>query len=180
MTDVSPYQAPDSQVYAQGTEEFEDVRIFSMRQRIGRIRYLAYNSLSYIAFFAPIVLLGLITEGLGGNAEVLAASMTILFIILYIAFVIVGFVIARRRLHDLDHTGWMGLLFLVPIINLIFGLYLVFAPGNKHTNQYGARPSPNTTATWIAGTIMPIIFVIGIIAAVALPAYQEYVARAAG
>jgi len=177
MTEVSPYQTPDSQVYTPDGNEFDDTRIMSMSQRIGRVRFLAYNSLSYVAFFAPLGLLGFLTESSSGNNEMLGIFAGIMLIILYIAFIVVGFIIARRRLHDLNQTGWMGLLFLVPVVNLFFGLYLMFAPGNKHVNQYGSRPSPNTMGTWIAGTIMPIIFVIGIVAAIALPAYQDYTER---
>ena len=37
----------------------------------------------------------------------------------------------KRRLNDLDQSGWWGIMMIIPLLNFFFGLYLVFAPGNK-------------------------------------------------
>ena len=42
-----------------------------------------------------------------------------------------------RRLHDLNMSGLYALLILVPIVNLILLLYLLFAPGKDKKNMYG-------------------------------------------
>lgn len=50
-----------------------------------------------------------------------------------------------RRLHDLNKTGWLSLLLLVPFIQIFFTLYVLLAPGTPHRNDYGdIRPS----STW--------------------------------
>lgn len=45
-----------------------------------------------------------------------------------------------KRLHDLNKSGWLILLMFIPIVNAIFGLYMLFADGTVGPNQYGADP----------------------------------------
>ena len=45
-----------------------------------------------------------------------------------------------KRLHDLDKSGWMILLMCIPIVNAVFGLYMLFADGTVGPNQYGTDP----------------------------------------
>ena len=42
-----------------------------------------------------------------------------------------------KRLHDLGRSGWYALVVLIPFFNLLFILYLGFAPGNTGANKYG-------------------------------------------
>jgi uncharacterized membrane protein YhaH (DUF805 family) len=44
---------------------------------------------------------------------------------------------STKRLHDLGHSGWWNLIALIPIPNVIFGLYLLFARGQNQDNLYG-------------------------------------------
>jgi uncharacterized membrane protein YhaH (DUF805 family) len=46
---------------------------------------------------------------------------------------------AVRRLHDQDKTGWLALLGLIPLINLVL-LVFMFLEGTKGSNQYGPDP----------------------------------------
>ena len=45
-----------------------------------------------------------------------------------------------RRLHDLGHTGWLVLLKFIPIINLLFYLYIGFKSGEAGSNTFGPDP----------------------------------------
>ncbi len=45
-----------------------------------------------------------------------------------------------KRLHDLGKSGWYALVVLIPLINLLFILYLGFVPGNTCVNKYGEKP----------------------------------------
>ena len=48
-------------------------------------------------------------------------------------------------LKRFNKTGWLSLLLLVPIIQLLFTLYVLLAPGTPYRNDYGdIRPS----TTW--------------------------------
>lgn len=49
-----------------------------------------------------------------------------------------------RRLHDTGMSGWFVLLFLVPVVNMIFPLALLLTKGKPEKNKYGDVPSGNT------------------------------------
>ncbi|TQV73934.1 DUF805 domain-containing protein [Aliikangiella marina] len=179
MNQESVYAAPESQVMSQDLPEFQEVRIMSATQRIGRARFLAYNTAAYFLLFIPAMIMGAMAPTQAANpSEFYAGAMGIFVIVGYIGLVVWGFIVGIRRLHDLDHTGWLTLIYLIPFVNIAFGLYVLFAPGTQGANKYGARPSPNTTGTWIMATLFPLIIIIGIVAAIALPAYQDYSERA--
>ena len=79
-----------------------------------------------------------------------------------------------QRSHDFGMSGWFALLWLVPLANLAFW----FIPGTDGANRYGAKTPPNGLGVLIGVWIVPLLFVGGIIAAVSIPAYQDYVTRA--
>ena len=45
-----------------------------------------------------------------------------------------------RRLHDIGRSGWWWLLALVPLVNFIFGIYLMSKKGEMGPNRFGADP----------------------------------------
>jgi len=125
------------------------------------VRYIAYGVGIYLLFGILGALLGFVI----GNAGMVIA---------WIAIMVVGFMLTIQRCHDFNTTGWLSLLVLVPLVNLIFW----FIPGTDGENNYGAKTPPNGVGVIIAALIIPIVFVVGVVAAVALPAYQQYVERA--
>jgi flagellar basal body-associated protein FliL len=65
-------------------------------------------------------------------------------------------------------------LILIPFVNLIF----LFIPGTDGENRFGKQPPPNRgVGIWIAILLVG-IFLIGVLAAIAIPAYQSYVKKA--
>lgn len=46
-----------------------------------------------------------------------------------------------RRLHDLNKSGWLQLLWLIPILGWIPLIYFLAQEGNSETNQYGESPA---------------------------------------
>ena len=54
---------------------------------------------------------------------------------------IAGIFMGIKRLHDLNKTGWLYLLGIVPIVNIFFALYLIFIKGTEGDNQYGSPES---------------------------------------
>ena len=101
----------------------------------------------------------------------------LLLCIVYVTMIYFSFIFAIRRLHDRNHSGWLSLLMLVPLANLGLALYLIFAKGDAQENQFG---QPRAAQTWekVLGWFYVLIFPIGILAAIAVPAYQDYVQRA--
>lgn len=91
-------------------------------------------------------------------------------LILTLIYVYSLFTLMIRRLHDLNHTGWLSLLFLVPMINFFLVIYLMFFPGNRHVNQYGA---PRSSTLWeqILAWIMLIFFGLSIASVISLVSF---------
>ena len=177
MNDESPYQAPESQVLGVDNFQYADIDVFSATQRIGRVRFLAYN---FVANLVLLVLIGIVAAitipAFYVSGEGAPLTATILMIFFYLIPFAVSIIIARRRLHDLNQSGWLVLVYLVPLINLFFALYLLFAPGTKGSNQYGLQPKPNTILTWVLGLFAPIA-IIAILAAITIPTYNDYVEK---
>lgn len=154
-------------------------KIWALSGRLGRIRYLAYLNISMIILMFPIGILAavLLPTFATNDAAGLGAAVTIL---LYIPILVVSFILAKRRLNDLDHSGWWSIVMFIPFLNILIGLYLVFGPGTAGTNRFGKQPNKNPT--WLFLVIFFPIVIFGIMAAVAIPAYQQYTekAKAAG
>lgn len=61
--------------------------------------------------------------------------------LIYLEFLIFSLSLYARRLHDFGKSGWWTLLLLVPIINIIFFVYLVVKRGDEDSNKYGEKHS---------------------------------------
>ena len=97
--------------------------------------------------------------------------------IVYIATIVISVMFAKRRLNDLNRSGWWFLLFIIPFVNLLLAIYLIFFPGTSGDNNFGAAPAANSIGVLILGWLMPVLFILGIVAAIAIPAYQDYLSR---
>lgn len=159
-TAVNPYAAPQAAV-GDAPEQTQPVELFSVSGRIGRVRYIAYLLGLYILFAIFTVLASMVAGAFGQ--------------VLWLGYMVLVFMLTIQRCHDFNTTGWLSILSLVPLVNLIFW----FIPGTDGSNRYGPRTPPNSTGAIVMVWILPAIAVIGIIAAVAIPAYQTYAKRAA-
>ena len=75
----------------------------------------------------------------------------------------------KRRLNDLNRSGWWVLLIFVPLVNVLLAIYLLFFPGTGDVNDHGPAPGPNSIGVLIIGWLMVTLFVLGIAAAVLVP-----------
>ena len=62
------------------------------------------------------------------------------YIICWLIHFIPGLALAVRRLHDVGKSGWFYLIFLIPIIGVIWLLVLFCLEGKKEDNKYGSNP----------------------------------------
>jgi len=159
-TPKAPVDLPDTGV---GT-----VRLWSRRGRLGRLRYMAWSFVAGIVTAVPGVLAGV----LGAAADGAGASMAFLVALVPIAVFMV--LLSIQRVHDFNASGWWALIAILPLVSLA----LWFVPGSAGSNRFGPRPPPNGPGVVVAGLALPILFVLGIVFAVALPAYQDYVVAA--
>ena len=103
-----------------------------------------------------------------------AASIKTTTQVLQIVFMGFSYTLSIRRAHDFHKSGWWALLSLIPLVNLIF----VFIPGTDGENRYGNKTPPNKGGAAILIVTVLFVAIMGILAAIAIPAYQQYVNRA--
>lgn len=165
-----PYATPRAQV-AEPMQAYGELRAFSLRGRIGRLRYLAWSMTLSAAALALLVFAGIgfaISQVLG----------VILLGLIGIGFLVVSVQIGAQRLHDIGWSSWFLLLNLVPVVGSFFPLVMLLMPGKASANRYGPPQPPNSRSVKVLAALWLLVPVIGILAAIALPAYQQYLHRA--
>ena len=121
--------------------------------RFGRLSAIAwYGFIHLITLFASIALslaLGLLNLQQWSMTHLslnTLSSMTGLgFSVIFLLYLYFLWVITIRRLHDMNRSGWFSLFFLLPILNVLLSLYLLFGSGSTGSNRYGAA---RLTAIW--------------------------------
>lgn len=142
----------------------------SPRGRFARLAYLAWYLIASL-IVAAIAIVGITIFGninsAGDAASNINTASLLIMAIAYIVFFYFAIVFTIRRLHDLNQSGWLSLLLLVPLVNVLFMLYVMIAPGTRGSNNFGL-PRPNKGWESVLGIIYIILSVLGIIAVVAM------------
>ena len=171
MSETNQYATPQANLDT-GSEEFGEVKVFSASGRLGRMRYLAYSfGISMLALLAMAAVNAVSVAALGEAGAVIGI---VGMAIGYIFLLVISFMLTIQRCHDFNSSGWLSLLVLLPLVPLIFW----FIPGTDGGNKYGAKPPPNSTLVLIGGLLIPVVAIVGILAAIAIPAYNGYVEQA--
>lgn len=180
------YHAPKAALADGGDAEFADVGFWRLNGRMGRTYYLAYGVVvPWVAYFVVSTILSLLSMVfLAKSSGVGVVLMVIGSLVSMGVFLGLVCVASAKRLHDINTTGWLSLLFLVPVVNLIafpvLGLVLLFAPGAGTSNTHGPRPVPAPVLVKILGFggvfFVVLIAVVGF--AIAIPQYEKYLERA--
>jgi uncharacterized membrane protein YhaH (DUF805 family) len=55
-----------------------------------------------------------------------------------LATLVPSLAVGARRLHDVNKSGWLQLLGLIPILGWIYLIYVCAQPGDAGDNKYGA------------------------------------------
>jgi uncharacterized membrane protein YhaH (DUF805 family) len=169
MTADNPYSAPGAELGG-GQSELYTPSIFSFNGRIGRLRYLAYGMGSYMLMMIAMIPLVGASALMGGEPTMSGIGMAIMGV-LYIAIFILSIMFGKRRLNDLNRNGWFFLLFLVPIVGFLLAIYMMFFPGTDGDNNFGPAPEANSLGVQILGWLMPVMLLVGIVAAIAIPQF---------
>ena len=181
-SNASPYQPPLSAITPAPPTQFGELKIFSAQGRLGRVRYIGYSMGLALLLYLAIAILGGAAAVLGqvesGGEEALGWLGGGLLIILSLAALIVSILLTIQRLHDFNASGWWALLMVIPLVSLVLYLVLLIMPGTQDPNRFDHPPPPNTLGVILLASILPLIFVLGILAAIAIPAYQDYKSRA--
>lgn len=173
MTGSNPYTPPRAAVADVGHAHdgaFQEMMIWGWRGRLGRLRFLAYGAVAYFVYFVLIMAIS-VPLGMASAGGDLINAVIWLLMVPYLVFIVL---VTIRRSHDMGWSGWMSLLALIPFVGLIW----LFKAGTPGANAYGAPPPPNTAGVKVAAFgLFALFFVGGILAAIAIPAYQQYVER---
>ncbi|WP_180041903.1 MULTISPECIES: DUF805 domain-containing protein [unclassified Acinetobacter] len=169
--DASPFFSRSQQAKADNP--------LSPEGRFGRLSSIGwYGFVHLIAFFATLAFslaLGIFNMHTLSMDNQFVNTLTgiaglgfVVILVLYLYFLIV---ITVRRLHDLNRSGWLILLFLLPLVNIFMGLYLLLGAGTKGINTYGL---PRETPVWekILAWLMIIITVLSFLASGSMVSYM--------
>lgn len=104
----------------------------NFKGRARRKEFGYFNLCAFITLFAVRL-----------SASILGFMLSSMFMwVLYWLVLLLLFIpalsVSTRRLHDLGHSGWVQLLFFIPLINFGLMIYLLFADSKPEANQYGA------------------------------------------
>ena len=158
---------------------------FSANGRFGRLSYLGWSMLTalfimIIGILAAILIPTFIPKE-QAPSTLFSAIVIPICLVIYILLVYLNFIFTIRRLHDKNQSGWLSLLLLIPLVNFFFYFYLACAKGDQGINNYGAKRPTKTwekVLAWVYIILIPVTCVLGILAAIAIPAYQDYTNRA--
>jgi uncharacterized membrane protein YhaH (DUF805 family) len=103
---------------------------FSIKGRIRRGDYL----IRAILLSIPAAIMNVASQSSRESGSLLFAGLIMIAVGILIA------IQGVKRLHDINISGWYWLVFLIPIVNLIFGLYVIFKDGTSGPNSYGEDP----------------------------------------
>jgi uncharacterized membrane protein YhaH (DUF805 family) len=105
---------------------------FSGRARRSEYWYFALFNIIF-AVVAMILdnVLGIAMEGVGYGP---------IYGLYALAVLIPGLAVAVRRLHDVGKSGWMFLIFLIPLVGAIWLLVLFCTDSQQGNNKWGHNP----------------------------------------
>jgi len=167
--DENPYATPGTTL-EHGVPDLYQPAVFSFRGRIGRLRYLAYSIGIYL--FTGIVMGPMISLfGIGTHVGAMPMLAMPVMLVLFIGVLVAAVTLTKRRLNDLDRTGWWFLISFIPLVGMLFAIYLIFFPGSDESNNYGPAPVANSGGVIILAMLFPAIALIGILAAIMIPMF---------
>jgi uncharacterized membrane protein YhaH (DUF805 family) len=151
----NPYSSPLAAL--ENTPLHYTPTVFALNGRIGRLRLLAYSLALFGALTAGTILV--LTAGLmfRSSQGVLDWVPTVLGLCNLLGVI----TLARRRLQDLDRSGALAVVLLVPLVGQLMLLWLVCAAGKPLPNRFGPAPSANTRAVALAASVLLLLVVVG-------------------
>jgi uncharacterized membrane protein YhaH (DUF805 family) len=112
-----------------------DFNPFTFAGRLGRLQFFGFSVIW--ALSGAVVAL---VSGIDFESSADPSLGGILFaLVFFLVALVASLSYAVRRFHDFDKSGWWVLLYLVPVVNFVMGLILLFAPGTPGPNTYGVR-----------------------------------------
>lgn len=161
-------------------EGFNNRRFFDWHGRVSRVQFLAYSTFNALIALMLVALLFVMIGGFQGMANasseqlpmsMLGASSVGVAVLFYLQLAV-----SKRRFNDLNKTGWLALLMLVPGVNILVYLYLLAVEGTAGANYYGLPARPATQLKTVLMVLIPLLVMslIGLLTQIVVPSYQSY------
>lgn len=161
-------------------EGFNNRRFFDWHGRVSRVQFLAYSTFNALIALMLVALLFVMIGGFQGMANasseqlpmsLLGASSVGVVVLFYLQLAV-----SKRRFNDLNKTGWLALLMLVPGVNILVYLYLLTVKGTAGANYYGLPARPATQLKTVLMVLIPLLVIslIGLLTQIVLPSYHSY------
>ncbi len=107
--------------------------------RISRLNFF----INWLAYIILLIILEIVLYMVITQNRSLQVPFAIISVIVYLIGVVYLISLYIRRLHDMNLSGWLTLLMLVPLINLGLLIFLFFKRGSISNNNYGTPPVGN-------------------------------------
>ncbi|HLR27303.1 MAG TPA: DUF805 domain-containing protein [Ruania sp.] len=130
-------------------EVFSKYGVF--RGRATRSEYWWWQLFSFLVFWLPVVgavvisiVAGTMESASGADVEgwyALSGLLLVLGAITGLALLVPNLAVAVRRLHDMDFSGWVYLIVLIPSVGGVILFVMFLMPSKPHPNQYGLPPA---------------------------------------
>lgn len=140
---------------------------FSIHGRFNRMSYLGGYGLIYLVTLIGYFILASFLGSFQLSSDLFnfqfysslsgISALVVWFFWLFLIYL--NIILVVRRLHDLNKSGWMGLLIFIPLVQFFFMLYLLLASGTAGPNQYGPVRSSTFIEKLMAWFILFIILV---------------------
>lgn len=154
---------PDRSAWAD--EDTPPLFATGFKGRMGRLRAATCGTLLMSMLLGMVILL-------------IASPSIRNLLLLLLGYVVVAFWGVRAtvlRLHDMNLSGWWGLLSFLPFIGGLFSLALSFWPGSADDNDHGPVPEPGSGLVLLGATLL-MVFCVFVLTAKAL----SFMAKAGG
>ena len=114
------------------------LHIFNFEGRSNRLQFIFFFWLGWLVY--PLILL-LIGSLILVEQDVIEPFGSAISVPLILAWIIAGWSVCIRRLHDVSQSGFLSLVSLIPFLNFGLVIYLTFKKGDEGPNSYGPAPS---------------------------------------
>jgi uncharacterized membrane protein YhaH (DUF805 family) len=108
--------------------------------RAQRKEYWMFLLFNILILLGIAIIPGLIGTTIAQQSEIFANVSGVIIILYFFAMIIPSFAVTVRRLHDVNRSGWMLLIFLIPVFGIIKLLILLCKDSNIGENSYGQDP----------------------------------------
>ncbi|MGQ7249115.1 DUF805 domain-containing protein [Halomonas sp. V046] len=143
----------------------DNAGLWSTQGRIGRITYLVRTGIAVLIQFSAFALVAYAAyRAPAHQAQAYALALDVSQFVIGLPCIIFNLLQGKRRLNDQNRSGWLMLLFLIPIISLIPMFMMMFARGSEGDNRFGAQPAaPSANQMTTFWLILGAMLVLGVI-----------------